>query len=532
MPGTPDALIAQAAVYYRAGAFDAAAQCGLAIVAQAPEHFDALHLLGVLCLNRGQAADAVCYLTRAARLQPDHEQMNVNLGNAWSALKLFPRAEDASRQLVATHPHNLDAWNNLGFALGQQHRDEEAIAVLRTALAYKPDFAPASFNMGKSLTALGRLDEAVAAFRTALRFAPPDTSAERIGDIISELGRVLVELDRPEEALALLQGELARHPGLLDLVWNMSLLHLQLGDYTSGWRGYESRWQVKDHDKPRPDATIPDIAAIAGKRILVTGEQGRGDVIQFVRYAPLLAERGASVYLGVYDDLIPLLSGMPGVARVMGEDEQEPAYDIVTPLLSLPLAFGTKVETIPAGVPYLRADPDRVVKWKLRLGTERGPRVGLTWSSGNPGATRATRLEAMRPLLSCANVSFHALQKELNSTDLEFLRRGGRVQDHRAALTDYAETAALIEALDLVVTIDTGVAHLAGALGKPVWIMLPYVAEWRWLRHREDSPWYPTARLFRQAAPGDWDGLAARVAVALMERYSLAPIALEPSTRA
>ena len=465
MSETPHALIARAALHSRAGDFDAAAQCGLDIVARVPDHFDALHLLGVLCLNRGQSADAANYLTRAARSASRNTQSCLNLGNAWLALKCSQRAE----------------------------------AAFRLALAFEPDCVDASIGLG-------------------IARAPPDMPAARIVDILHNRRGVLVDLDRPEDALARFDAEQARRSVPLALDWNRSLLQLQIGDYAAGWRDYESRWTVEGHDKPRPDSTIIDLSCVAGQRILLTGEQGRGDIVQFVRYAPLLAERGATVYLSVYDDLKRLLCDMPGIAKVFGEDENIPLYDITTPLLSLPLAFGTTIDTIPACVPYLRAAPDRVAAWQEKFGPNPDRRVGLTWSSTNPGAARSTDLTRLRPLLDCPGISFHALQKDTNPDDLQFMQRDGRIRDHRAELSDFAETAALIEALDLVIAIDTGVAHLAGALGKPVWVMLPHVAEWRWLRHRSDSPWYPSARLFRQTAPGDWDELARRVAAALTQR--------------
>jgi len=321
---------------------------------------------------------------------------------------------------------------------------------------------------------------------------------------------VLVELNRPEEALTLLREAQTRRTEPLDLTWYESLLHLRLGDFEAGWRGYEHRWQIAEFDTPPPGARLPDIDALAGKRLLLVREQGRGDIIQFARYAPLLAERGATVYMSVYDDLRSLISTLPGLAGVVGEDEFEPSHDIVTPLLSLPLAFGTTIATIPAKVPYLHADPARVRHWRSRI--DCGSRnIGLVWSSTNPGAARSTNLSALAGLLDYAAATWHVLQKDISATDLDILHARAEIVDHRHELTDFAETAALIEALDLVITIDTGVAHLAGALGKPVWIMLPYVAEWRWLHDRTDSPWYPTARLFRQPAPGDWNGLVKEI---------------------
>ncbi len=518
MSETPHALIARAAIHYRAGDFDAAAQCGLDIVARVPDHFDALHLLGVLCLNRGQSADAANYLTRAARSASRNTQSCLNLGNAWLALKCSQRAEAAFRLALAFEPDCVDASIGLGIALTDRNNIDEGIAAYRAALAHQPNNAAIHFNLGKALVALDRRDEALESYRAALACAPPDMPAARIVDILHNLGGVLVDLDRPEEALALFDAEQARRSVPLALDWNRSLLQLQIGDYAAGWRDYESRWTVEGHDKPRPDSTIIDLSCVAGQRILLTGEQGRGDIVQFVRYAPLLAERGATVYLSVYDDLKRLLCDMPGIAKVFGEDENIPLYDITTPLLSLPLAFGTTIDTIPACVPYLRAAPDRVAAWQEKFGPNPDRRVGLTWSSTNPGAARSTDLTRLRPLLDCPGISFHALQKDTNPDDLQFMQRDGRIRDHRAELSDFAETAALIEALDLVIAIDTGVAHLAGALGKPVWVMLPHVAEWRWLRHRSDSPWYPSARLFRQTAPGDWDELARRVAAALTQR--------------
>ena len=512
MPDAQDRPIAQAGAHYRAGAFDAAAQCALEIVAQAPEHVDALHLLGVLCLNRGLSADSANYLARAAHLQPDNPLLNLNRTNAWLALKQFSRAEAVSRQILASDPGHIGALNNLGIALGAQDRHDEALAAYRSALSQQPDHPPAHFNMAKTLAALGRLEDAAASYRAALRHAPADAPRNRIADMLTGLGAVLVDLDRPEDAQALFRE---RNTAALGLIWHESLLELQLGEYESGWRKYENRWLVDGHDAPHASATVPDVDAVAGKRILLVGEQGRGDIVQFARYAPLLAERGATVYLSVYDDLKPLLSSLDGVARIYGEDEAEPACDIVTHVLSLPFAFGTIVATIPAQVPYLRADPVRVACWRTRLGPDTGPRIGLTWSSTNPGAARMMRLTMLRPLLDRPNAVFHALQKDIKADDLEYLRLDGRIQDHRSRLTDFGETAALIEALDLVITIDTAVAHVAGALGKPVWIMLPHVAEWRWLRHRSASPWSPSARLFRQPAPGDWHGLVGQVAAAL-----------------
>ncbi len=515
MAEAPATLLARAAAHYAAGEYDAAATCAAAIVAQEPRHFDALHLLGVLCLHRNRLADAACYLERAARLNGDVAPLNLNRANAWLALEQPTRALAISQAMLRAQPGHADALNNLGAALGQLDRGADAIQAFRTALVHAPDHLPSRFNLAAALEKQGALTEAAETYRATLERAYAAAApAERIATVARCLGYVLVELGRPEEAATLLRDVRARGTEFLELTWYESLVQLRMGDFAAGWRGYEYRWQIAAFDEPPEGATVPDIDNLAGKRVLLVREQGRGDIIQFARYAPLLTERGATVYLSVYDDLKSLLSMMPGVAGVIGEDELAPPHDIVTPFLSLPLAFGTTVATIPANVPYLRADPGRVQHWRSRL--DGGSKhIGLAWASTNPGARRSTSLSALAGLFDHRPATWHALQKEICAADLDFSQAGHPVLDHRAALTDFAETAALIEALDLVITIDTGVAHLAGALGKPVWIMLPHAAEWRWLHDRTDSPWYPTARLFRQPASGDWDGLVKQIVTAL-----------------
>ena len=517
MPDSPDVLIARAGAHVRAGESDAAAACGLEILRQAPEHFDALHLIGWLCQNRGQLADAYCYLSRAMRLRPADAAVALKLGNVLVALKRFSDAEHVARNILALYPQHIDAANNLGIAQGEQKRDSDAIEAYRMALAWKPDYAPAHFNLGRVLARSGRLTEAEAAFRSALACAPTDTPSERIDDVYAHLLPSLVELDRPEEALTLARPIVSSRQDLPKLAWAYALLLLHVGDYAAGWEAYESRWGVEYQSPSRPNPLVLNLDAIAGKRILVDAEQGHGDIIQFARYAPLLADRGAIVTLSAYDGLKPLLSGLRGIKRVVGEDENEPAHDIATPIGSLPLAFRTTIETVPAEVPYLHAEPHRVAQWREKLGDKTAPRVGLTWHTTTV-TPRRTRLNDLRAILACPNISFHALQKVIPSEELGILPALG-LRDHRADLTDFAETAALIDNLDLVITIDTAVAHLAGAMGKPVWLMLQHVADWRWLRYRADSPWYPTARLFRQAAPGDWHGLSVEVATALMRLF-------------
>jgi hypothetical protein len=294
------------------------------------------------------------------------------------------------------------------------------------------------------------------------------------------------------------------------------LLLLQLGRFKEGWVAYETRWDAPGHDRAHPDYGVLDLHRVAGQRVLVKGEQGRGDVIQFMRYVRPLAALGARVTLSVYQDLVPLAQEMGDVEGAVGPEDDETGYDALTAVMSLPLAFTTEIATIPAKVPYLRAPACRIGKMRYHLGPKTSPRIGLVWSGSSASLTRsAMPPAALEPLLCRSGVAFHCLQKHIRAADRGWLKRIGIITTHEAMLRDFGDTAALIEAMDLVISIDTAVAHLAGALAKPVWIMLPFNPDWRWLSGREDSPWYPTARLFRQPAPGDWNSVVRSVAASL-----------------
>ncbi len=506
--------LADAARCYAARDLAGAERLARAIVTADPRGFDALHLLGVLCLNSLRLSDAVGWLRQAERVRPDVPQLHYHIGNALLALKLFVPAEAAFRHALRLQPDHADALNNLGNALAGTGRHEEAIALYHQALMLRPNATPMHYNLGRSLAALGRHDAAVTQFRAALR-SGGDAPPERSVDVCASLCQAFVEQERYEDALTACRDvppPLYGHPRI---AWNESLARLMLGDYDDGWRLYERRFDVPEHDPPRPGATVLDLAAVAGKRVLVFGEQGRGDAIQFARYLPLLAQRGARVSVEVYPDLQPLFAGIDGVETVVGPEDPPPPHDLLTPLLSLPLAFGTGISSVPSTVPYLRIPEDRLAAWMGQLGSRTRPRVGLAWWGAQHIPRRSVPAAALAPLLRRPDLEFHALQKELTPSDEDWLRRHTQVTPHAPGLHDFADTAALLSQLDLVISIDTAVAHLAGALGLPVWVMLPFSPDWRWLRARADSPWYPTARLFRQARAGDWDEQLGRVAAAL-----------------
>lgn len=514
VPVSPAPRIDDAARHYGGQDFRAAARCCLDIIAVAPRHFDALHLLGVVCTKLGKRADAVAFLVRAEREGGNNAQLLHNLGNAYLDLKLHVPAIEAYQRALAIAP-SPDVLNNLGNALLGLERNDDAIARFRDVLTLHPAHAPALYNLGRGLVAADRLEEAVTAFRAALVAAPPDTPGDKLAAIGSALGHALLELGRHAEAVATCRMMLERWPENRSLEWNESLALLLIGHYAEGWRQYESRWFVPEHEPPREGACVLDLSQVAGRHVLIAGEQGNGDILQFVRYAPLLIARGAKVSLWVYRNLIPLLSAMPGLEAVVGPDDDKPAHDLLTPMLSLPLAFGTELSSVPANVPYLRVPPDLTAAWKQRLGPTTRPRIGIAWRGAQHIPQRSVQLPLLAPILAQSRFEFHTLQTDVPDTDKAWLRRHPAVFDHDAEVGDFAETAALISLMDLVITIDTSFAHLAGGLGVPVWIMLTSNADWRWLTGRDDSPWYPTARLFRQQRRNDWASVIQRVAEAL-----------------
>lgn len=504
----------EAARRYHAHDDAGAAACARAIVAAEPRHFDALHLLGILCLNLDRPADATSYLRRAVAVRPDNAQAHCSLADALLGAELHAAAEAAFRAALRLSPGDFDALNNLGNALAGAGQHAQAIESFHQALAVRPNAAPALYNLARSLAALSRYDEAITQYRAALAHAG-DAPPDRLADIAINLCNALVEQERYPEALAACRDvppQLFGHPLV---AWNESLTRLMLGEYRAGWRLYEGRFLVPDHDRPRPGAVVPDIGNVAGKRVLVFGEQGRGDIIQFARYLPMLAARGATVIAEVYPDLRPLVAEIDGVAEAVGPDDATPQCDLLTPLLSLPYAFGTEVPGIPATVPYLAPPRARAEAWAARLGERVRPRVALCWWGEQHIPRRSLPAHLLTPLVVRQDMDFHAVQKEIGPSDADWLARHPAIRSHGAELRDFADTAAVLAQMDLVITIDTAVAHLAGALGRPVWILLPFSADWRWFATRTDSPWYPTARLFRQIRPGDWPDVIQRAAIAL-----------------
>lgn len=521
------------------------------VLAIRPDHDEALQGAGIVCGQGGRFAEARDYFAAACAAQPDNPGAHFNHAKALQALSELPPAFEAYGRAILLKPDFAEAYNNRGNVLKDLARHDEALADFDRAIGLRPDLLAASINRGVALIALGRHDEALADYQRLLsvRGDVPELwnnagnalkALDRLEDAAvhyrravvlrpdypdawNNLGIVGTALGRFDEAEAAYRCAIALKPDYADARFDLGLLKLLLGDYEQGWPLHEWRWKTGGQRQVAREMRQPPWlgeSALAGRRILLHSEQGLGDVIQFVRYVPMLAAQGAEVLLAAPAALTVLLRSLQGEVTLLTSDQPLPAFDLHCPLMSLPLAFKTRVDTIPAQVPYLRAEPGRRQRWRERLGPKRRPRIGLVWS-GNPrhrnDRQRSLPLPALAPLLAM-DCEFHALHKVIREDDRAWLAEWPQLVTHERELRDFADTAALIAELDRVIAVDTAVAHLAGAMGAPLWILLPFVPDFRWLTRRSDSPWYPTARLFRQARRGEWAGVVEEVCGAL-RRY-------------
>jgi tetratricopeptide (TPR) repeat protein len=475
----------------------------------------------------GRTGEALAGYSRVISLQPGHVHAHFNRALAQRDLAQLPEALASYEQVIALKPDLAQAHCNRGVILRELGDIEAALASYTEALRLDPEYAIACSNRSLVLRDLGRWESAIASCDRAIALQPDLAEAHvNRGNLLYELGALDDSLTSYDRALAL-------QPHLAEAHFNRSMLRLKAGDYANGWREYEWRWQGRQGWRAEDTRRFAQPLwlgeqSLAGQTILLHAEQGAGDTLQFCRYAPLVAVRGARVLLEVPAPLARLLATLDGVSRLIVQGDPLPAFDAHCPLLSLPLAFKTTLQRIPATVPYLKSDAARVRYWGERLGERPGYRVGLAWSGGilsDHPERRALNVRRNIPLAKLAalkreHVQFISLQLgEQARSELRGLIATGwdgpRILDFTDELVDFAETAALIEQLDLVISVDTAAAHLAGALGKPVWILNRFDACWRWLTNRDDTDWYPTARLYRQARPGDWDGVIGTVGAAL-----------------
>lgn len=462
-----------------------------------------LYLHGLLALRDGDAEDAASLLTRALRRQPNHAGMRRNLVRALLVAERFEQVVIQANAALSATPDIAELHFARGTALNALGDHTRACAAFARALSLQPNHAPSYLNMGNASADLDDLTSAETLYRAAIRLDPTLAEAQ------ASLGYILTMQSRLNQAIEACEAAIRLRPDFAQAHWNLAIAALLAGDLPRGFAEYEWR---KKHARYRPRfRDLPgrpwDGINAAGQTILVRAEQGFGDVIQFARYLPLIRDAGATPLLTCAPSLVPLIQSMPGV-RVVSSSEPLPPYDAWIDQISLPLLFGTTLNTIPDTGSYLSADPVRVQAWRTRLAaqhpgeelSERQRTIGIAFAGNSKHP--ADRRRSIPPglttkLLDIPGLRFVNLQHGPSALGLG-------LPDLTPSMTDYAETAALIHNLDLVVTVDTSVAHLAGALGKPVWIMLPHAPDWRWLLVGSDSPWYRTARLFRQPAAGDW----------------------------
>ena len=474
-----------------------------------PDDFDALHLLGLLSLQRQRLPEALYFLSAAIQSDPSSVDALSNLGLAFHASGRYEDAISCYRNGLGLVPAHQDSLYNLGNAFLEMGRLAEALSAYNEVLARKSDHVGALVNRGNTLLRLNQPLQALASYDAALAAMPGHPQ------ILTNRGHALRRLDRLAEALADLKRAVAAAPELPEAHFEKALAHLTLGEFEEGFEAYEWRWKTGAFARyRRPFRSGPWLGEqpLSGKTILLHAEQGFGDTIQFIRYAPLLVRQGARVICEVQAELQPLLSQFEGV-EVIASGQPVPSFDLHCPLLSLPLAFRTGFETIPAAVPYLAASPARKQIWRDRLPQGR-MRVGLVWS-GSPShkndANRSISLARLKPLLGNSSTHFVSLQRELRGGDAEIIQGLPNLFHLGDKLADFADTAAVVSLLDVVISVDTAVAHLSGALGKPVLILLPHAADFRWMKGRDDSPWYPNAKLLRQPTFGDWESVIGRL---------------------
>ncbi|MHB1312430.1 MAG: tetratricopeptide repeat protein [Gemmatimonadaceae bacterium] len=522
-------------------------------IAARPGFAEAHGNLGAALNALGRHHEAVVQYEQALAIKPDFAEAHNNLGNALAALRRYdeaivqyesaltirPRYPEAHKAhgdvlsavgryddacvryeaALALRPGYVDAHGNLAVALAALGRHDEAVARFDRAIALTPGYAEAYYDQANSLVSLGRCDEAILRYEQAVALEPGHAAAHY------NLGTVLAAQNRHDRAVDQYERALASDPAYPEAAWNRSLSLLALGRYREGWHGYEARWSRAAASTP-PNGHVPRWTGredVTGRTVLIQHEQGYGDALQMLRFVPSLEQAGARCAIQTPQALFALLTRSFPAARVVPLGNCPADADLRISAMSLPLALGTFTESaIPRDVPYLVADRAKTAQWRAQLGAQLGARraaaVGLVWRGLGTHANdrhRSVALEALTPLLRRTHIRFVTLQKGLTQAEREHLARHDNVLALDEALTSFDDTAAVMPALDLVISVDSAPAHLSGALGLPTWVLLPFSSDWRWLLARDDSPWYPTARLFRQATMGDWAAVIAQVGAAL-----------------
>jgi tetratricopeptide (TPR) repeat protein len=501
--------------FHNAGKYKEAEAIYNQVLRQDPGNFDALHLLGVMAQQIGRHQLSVDLIRKAIAARPNIPDFHVSLGLALLALKLNDESIEAFANALKLQPNHPVALQQIAGALFLANRWDESIDYYRKLLGIKPDHPDAWVEMGKAYYRKGNSHEAENCYRQGIALNPLLPAAH------SNLGIALYNNGEFDRAMQCWRRAVALDPEFARGHFHIGVMLLTLGDWEQGWAEYEWRWKVPDLVLSRPFTTpVWDGSNLAGKRILLFAEQGFGDAIQFVRYLPRVAARGGQIFLAAHKELVRLFKTLRQPAQCVGIENELPEHDVRCSLLSLPSILKEKAANIPLDIPYLSADPMELEYWQRRMPADRF-KIGLVWAGRVDhmnDRNRSMRLNELAKLAQIPGVWLASLQKGPASMQLKSLPAEMEIADWTDDLKDFADTAAFVTNLDLVVTVDTAVAHLAGALDKPVWVLLPFVPDWRWALNRSDSPWYPKTRLFRQPVIGDWKSVFNQVTQALREK--------------
>ncbi|MDQ7787575.1 MAG: tetratricopeptide repeat protein [Thermodesulfovibrionales bacterium] len=463
----------------------------------------------------GRIDEAVSSFKRAILLSPEFPAPYFSLGALLQQRGYIDEAITLYQQVLQLCPEHSDTCNVLGSAFQAKGQLAEAIAWYQKAIQFNPNSFMAHNNLGSALKLQGDIDGAIKQYQRALKLNP------NFAESLNNLGNALRDKNELDKAMSFYRRSIALKPDFADAHWNLSYALLLSGQFEEGWKEYEWRWKLKEplHKLPQP---LWDGSDCAGKTILLFAEQGFGDTIQFIRYITMVADKGIKVVLGCQKELKSLSENIQGVSQVIAYGEPLPQFDFQLPLISLPMVFKTTSDTIPSQCPYIQVGPRLIERWGKKMDLDQSKiNIGLAWA-GSPGhlndRNRSCPLDMFTRLTETENCTFFSLQKILNIESERNMIDTLKLIDYTGEISDFADTAAIIMNLDLVISVDTAVAHLAGALGKKVWTLLPFAPDWRWMLKRDDSPWYPTMRLFRQYSWGDWRSVLVHVSQELTDQ--------------
>ncbi|MGR3174022.1 MAG: tetratricopeptide repeat protein [Candidatus Scalindua sp.] len=519
-PDYAEARVNLGNVFQEQGKFDEAVECYNRVIELRPEYAEAHYNLGNALKEKNEFDKAASCFSKAIELKPEYVEALNNLGSVLQEQGKLDEAASRFSKAIELRPDYAEAHSNLGTVLKEHGKLDEAAKSLHLATELNPDHAEVSNNLGTFLQEQGKLDEAAERYKKAITLEPNHAKAH------NNLGAALQEQGKFDEAMEYYKRAISLKPDYAEAHMNRSFVLMLTGNLEEGWSEYEWRLHTKDRisrtfQQPRWDGT-----PLNGRSILVHAEQGLGDTIQFVRYLPMVQAKDGYVIFECQKDLFRLLKNNAGFDEIIEKasaNENNSYFDVQVPLLSLPGIFGTTFENIPSNVSYITVDPEPVKQWNERIEHNDDFKIGIVWA-GSPhhknDRNRSCKLEDFAQLAEIPGLSFYSVQKGPASAEVNDPSKGMKIINLEDSLIDFVDTAALIANLDLVISVDTAVAHLAGAIGKPVWNLLPFAPEWRWFLDRDDSPWYPRMRLFRQSQPNDWTGVFKQVKKALLYKLN------------